>query len=38
MGLKTAEVLSGRLRPTMEIRPDIDAFEEELAILGKEKP
>jgi threonine synthase len=36
MGLKTAEVLSGHLRPTMEIRPDIDAFEEELAILGKE--
>jgi threonine synthase len=33
MGLKTAEALSGRLRPTIEIPPDIRAFEDELALL-----
>lgn len=30
MGLKTAEVLSGRVGPTIEIRPDLEAFEEEM--------
>lgn len=32
MGLKTAEVLAGRVRPTIEIRPDLEAFEEELRL------
>ena len=34
MGLKTAEALAGRVGPTMTIRPDLDAFEEELRLLG----
>ena len=33
MGLKTADVLDGRLRPPVEIVPDIDVFEEELKLL-----
>ncbi len=33
MGLKTAEALSGRLRPTIEIPPDVRAFEDELALM-----
>lgn len=32
MGLKTAEALEGAIRPTIEIRPNLEAFEEELAI------
>lgn len=32
MGLKTAEVLGGRVTPTFEIRPNLAAFEEELRI------
>jgi threonine synthase len=36
MGLKTAEALAGRVGPTMTIRPDLDAFEEELQALGDE--
>jgi threonine synthase len=37
MGLKTAEALEGRVGPTMTIRPDLEAFEEELRLLGEEK-
>lgn len=33
MGLKTAEVLTDRVGPSMEIPPDIDIFEEELKLL-----
>lgn len=38
MGLKTAEVLSGRVRPTIEIRPDLEAFEEELRLYETPRP
>jgi threonine synthase len=34
MGLKTAEALAGRVGPTMTIRPELEAFEEELEALG----
>ncbi|MGH2768563.1 MAG: pyridoxal-phosphate dependent enzyme, partial [Actinomycetota bacterium] len=33
MGLKTAEALSGLIRPSMVIPPDLAAFEEELRLL-----
>jgi len=33
MGLKTAEALTGRIGPSMEIRPDIEVFEEEMRLL-----
>jgi threonine synthase len=32
MGLKTVEALEGAVPPTIEIRPDIEAFEEELGL------
>jgi len=32
MGLKTAEALTGRVGPSFEIPPDIDAFEREVAL------
>ena len=38
MGLKTAEALAGRVGPTMTIRPDLEAFEEELRVLGDKEP
>lgn len=33
MGLKTSEALAGRVRPTIEIRPELEAFDEELRLL-----
>jgi threonine synthase len=33
MGLKTADVLDGKLAPPIQIVPDIDVFEEELKLL-----
>jgi threonine synthase len=36
MGLKTAEVLGDQIRPTLEIRPDVEVFEEELRLMGIE--
>ena len=33
MGLKTAEALTGRLGPTVEIQPDLEAFQEALGFL-----
>ena len=38
MGLKTAEALAGRLGPTVEIQPDLDAFQESLSFLDVEDP
>ena len=34
MGLKTAEALTGRVGPTVEIQPDLEAFQEALETLG----
>jgi hypothetical protein len=36
MGLKTAEALSGRLGPTVEIQPDLEAFRQALDFLELE--
>jgi threonine synthase len=33
MGLKTAEALTGRVGPTVQIQPELEAFEEALALL-----
>jgi threonine synthase len=38
MGLKTAEALAGRLGPTVEIQPDLEAFQESLSFLDVEEP
>jgi len=38
MGLKTAEALAGRLGPTVEIQPDLEAFQESLSFLDVEDP
>jgi threonine synthase len=38
MGLKTAEALSGRLGPTVEIQPDLEAFRQALDFLELEGP
>lgn len=35
MGLKTAEVLADRVRPTMEVRPNLESFEDELRLSGE---
>lgn len=35
MGLKTVEALEGAVPPTIEIRPDLEAFEEELGLRGE---
>lgn len=37
MGLKTAEVLDGRISTAMEIRPNLEAFEEELKLLDSRR-
>lgn len=37
MGLKTTEALEGRVRPTIEIRPDLAAFEEELRLRAAQR-
>jgi threonine synthase len=34
MGLKTADVVSGLIRPQLEVRPDLESFEEELQLLS----
>jgi threonine synthase len=33
MGLKTAEALTGRVGPTVQIQPELEAFEEALAFM-----
>jgi hypothetical protein len=38
MGLKTAEALAGRLGPTVEIQPNLEAFQESLSFLDVEGP
>lgn len=35
MGLKTAEVLADRVRPTMEVMPNLESFEDELRLSGE---